>query len=132
MSFSIETYIQLYCRIWDMSEQILDPWYRFHHIDDLNEVSRMLLVQECFHTVLERAMGNPAIPVLYTYMVPCGLCTACVGKRIWPLFFKVSINVNSSQKCSWWHYGTPRWEGYTQKFGSSNHSLTQLQLSSVQ
>ena len=43
MCFSIETYIELYYHIWDMFEQILDPGYRFHHIDDLNEVGRMLL-----------------------------------------------------------------------------------------
>ena len=36
-------------------------------------------------------MGNTEIPVLYTAMVPCGLCTACVGKPLWPLFFKGSI-----------------------------------------
>ena len=74
-----------------MSGQILDPGYRFHQLDDLNKVSRILLSRECFHKFLERAMGNPSIPVLYTTMVPCSLCTACVGKRIWPLFVKGSI-----------------------------------------
>ena len=51
----------------------------------------MLLGRECFCTVLERSMGNPEIPVLYTAMVPCGLYTDFVGKRIWPRFIKVLI-----------------------------------------
>ena len=77
--------------MWDMSEQILDSGYRDHQLDYLNEVDRMLLFQECFHIVLEKAMSNTAITVLYTDMVSCGLCTACVVKRPWPLFVKGSI-----------------------------------------
>ena len=60
MCFSIGTYIQLYRRIWGMSEHILDPGYRFHNLDDLNKVSIMLLGQDCFHKVLEIAMDNYA------------------------------------------------------------------------
>ena len=52
MCFFIETSIQLYCCIWDMSEQILDPGYRVRQLDELNGVARMLLGRECFHTVL--------------------------------------------------------------------------------
>ena len=83
-----------------MSEQILDPGYRVHQLDDLNEVDRILLGQDYFHIVLEMAMGNPAIPVIYTAMVPCGLCTACVGKRLCPLFFKGFIMLILHKK-SW-------------------------------
>ena len=71
-----------------MYEHILDPGYRVHQLDDLNKVVRMLLGQECFHTVLERAMINHAIPVLYTAMVLCGLCTTCVSKRLWSICLK--------------------------------------------
>ena len=51
----------------------------------------MSLGQEYFHTVLERDMGNPEIPVLYNAMVPCGLCTGYVVKHLWSLFVRSSM-----------------------------------------
>ena len=82
LCISFESFIHLFKRIEDPTEEFIDDAYRRHQCNDLFGVAKLLMCPvECFSIAFERVLGNPFNPVI-VLPNPCGYCPFCCGERI--------------------------------------------------
>ena len=87
--YSFETYLHLYKRIRDPTEDTLDEAYREAQLQDLHEVLRILVIPTlCFQHEFETRLSNPQFPPNGDEILPCGECTFCTGYSPIPSFHR--------------------------------------------
>jgi superfamily II DNA helicase RecQ len=81
LCYSLETYLYLFKRILDPSEQYVNESYRDTQIQQLLEVAKVLITpQSCIPFSLEHLMGRPDCTDAHDVPV-CGACTNCIQKK---------------------------------------------------
>ena len=84
MYYSIESYLYLFERTMNPTDDYIDNSYRQEVLDDALEVAKMFTVKnKCYYVHLEKHLGNPEIDNSSNHS-NCGFCPFCRNEKSFP------------------------------------------------
>jgi superfamily II DNA helicase RecQ len=106
--FSLESFLLIFKRIHDPSEDIIDDSYRQEQFQDLMNVARLMVANSCQSIAIELFLANPftgnnssvlnpcrsrALNVEgnSSLLSPCGTCTFCNGIKLFPVLQRSGV-----------------------------------------
>ena len=81
---SLESFLFLFKRILNLSEEVNDESYRLRQVQDLIEVAKIMTskVGTCYSCAFEILMGNPSSTDIPN--IRCGNCPSCRNEKLFP------------------------------------------------